>query len=201
LLIFVPLHRFASRFSKSTAAFSAALDFIAAANRSLKEYQGVNTKLMQPDHMKLWAESIGGFIINFGVVEHRAILWVDKISGRKAAIKIRSKTLSDKIKTIQRTIPPSKLSDADKNKAHEIWKELAELAILRNRLAHNPIIEGKKANGEFVLSIMDINRMGGDNVGKVSYLDYQLIARATNRVAGLIVKLDSFTWNPINDNS
>jgi hypothetical protein len=155
----------------------------------------INKDLFAREKMKLWAENIGGFIINFGTVEHRAILWVDKIKGRREAIKIRSKTLSEKIKIIQRTIPLSKLSDKQKSEARMIWEELSTLAILRNRLAHNPIIQGKKADGELVLSIMDINRMGDDDVGKVSLLDQNKIGLATNEVAALISKLNHLFGN------
>ena len=49
-----------------------------------------------PD-MSLWSQSIGGLIINFGLIEFQTLQWIQKLGGDDAAIKARKDTLSWRI--------------------------------------------------------------------------------------------------------
>jgi hypothetical protein len=102
---------------------------------------GMGLTLNAP-YLAEWADRIGRFILNFGSIEllsYQHLLLLEKTHeefllnvGRKFA------------KRVERTnslIPDNpKLSAAEKDLAIERWKEAAELANWRNRIAHNPVL-------------------------------------------------------------
>jgi hypothetical protein len=53
-----------------------------------------------PKDINVWADSIGGFIINFGSTQFLAFKWIEKIRGRKRAINSIGDPFTDNAKRI-----------------------------------------------------------------------------------------------------
>lgn len=135
-----------------------------------------------PD-MPLWSQSIGGLIINFGIIEFQSLRWIQKLAGDVAAGKRRSDKLSRRIKTAIALIPSSPLNAANQAKARDLWTEASKLSSARNRVAHNPICVGRReSTGEAVLSIINLKKMTPIGENALEPLDRAQIASAALRV-------------------
>ncbi len=133
--------------------------------------------------MLLWSQSIGGLIINFGIIEFQSLRWIEKLDGVSAALKARKDKLSLRINAAVALIPSSSLSEIDQRKARNLWTEVNNLSDMRNRIAHNPICVDRRANtGEAVLSIIDLKKMSPTNDNPLETLDYSQIASGALRV-------------------
>ncbi len=94
--------------------------------------------------MLLWSQSIGGLIINFGIIEFQSLRWIEKLDGVPAALKARRDKLSLRINAAVALIPSSSLAEIDQRKARDLWTEVNSLSATRNRIAHNPICVGRE---------------------------------------------------------
>ena len=145
-----------------------------------------------PD-MSLWSQSIGGLIINFGLIEFQTLQWIQKLGGDDAAIKARKDTLSWRITAAVALIEPSSLTSEDQTKARDLWSEARTLSATRNRIAHNPICLGRKADtGAAVFSIIDLKKMAPTSDNPLESLDYSQIAYVALRVRDIARELSAF---------
>src|SRR5205814_2548116 len=103
-------------------------------------------RFIEIPNMVLWSQSIGGLIINFGLIEFQSLRWIQKLGGEAAAMKTRKDKLSWRINTAVSLIGASKLSAADQTRARDLWTEASTLSATRNRIAHNPICVGRRAD-------------------------------------------------------
>ena len=139
--------------------------------------------MVEITNMLLWSQSIGGLIINFGIIEFQSLRWIEKLDGVSAALKARKDKLSLRINAAVALIPSSSLSDIDQRKARDLWTEVNNLSAMRNRIAHNPICVGRRADtGEAVLSIIDLKKMSPTSDNPLETLDYSQIASSALRV-------------------
>ena len=133
--------------------------------------------------MALWSQSIGGLIINFGVIEFQSLRWIEKLAGELAAVGARTHKLSRRIETAIALIPSSPLSTADQAKARDLWMEATKLSSTRNRVAHNPICVGRReSTGEAVLSIIDLKKMTPMGQNALEALDRPQITSVALRI-------------------
>jgi len=140
-------------------------------------------KIVEIPNMLLWSQSIGGLIINFGIIEFQSLRWIEKLDGVSAALKARKDKLSLRINAAVALIPSSSLSEIDQKKARDLWTEVNNLSAMRNRIAHNPICVGRRADtDEAVLSIIDLKKMSPTNDNPLETLDYSQIASSALRV-------------------
>jgi len=70
-------------------------------------------KIVEIPNMLLWSQSIGGLIINFGIIEFQSLRWIEKLGGVPAALNARKHKLSLRINAAVALIPSSSLSDID----------------------------------------------------------------------------------------
>jgi hypothetical protein len=146
----------------------------------------MSNKLVVPPNVRQWAQSIGGLIINFGGTELLTLRWIAKLKGDQFKLKMRKEGLSDKVTIIQKSIPGSQLSEANKAKLLSLLSEVAKNIETRNRIAHNALcFLQKESTGEFVLSPIDTKKMEINSIAKISGLSIFEIANVSNRI-GLI---------------
>jgi hypothetical protein len=115
-----------------------------------------------PEDMAIWAECIGGLMINFGACEYMVLQWLEKFEGKQKALKIikrKGSTLEGNIRVILHHIPSCSLSDDDKRKAAKAWGRIYALKDMRNRLAHNPIAIIKDSKGNRALRVIDMKKI------------------------------------------
>jgi hypothetical protein len=143
-----------------------------------------------PD-MPLWSQSIGGLIINFGIIEFQSLRWIQKLGGETAAVKARTDKLSYRIKAVMALLPSSPLNAAGQAKARDLWMEAGKLASTRNRVAHNPICVGRRqSTSEAVLSIIDVKKMTPMGQSALEPLDRVQIASVALHVRDIGRQLD-----------
>lgn len=142
--------------------------------------------------MSLWSQSIGGFIINFGVAEFLTLRCIELLSGEQEAIRAREKPLSKRINSAKKAIEDSDMSPEQKERALYLWTELASLSKLRNRIAHNPLAVGRHATtGDFTVSVVDLKRMTPNGKNQLEPLVYREIAATAIRVRDIAQELSS----------
>jgi hypothetical protein len=143
----------------------------------------MSVSFIKPPDMGYWSQSIGGLIINFGVIEFLTLRWIQVFDGEPAAIAARKHKLSRRIQSAVTLIAASPLSDADKKRASDLWSEASQLSGTRNRVAHNPMTVGvMKKSGELVLSIIDLQKMTPTGENPLERLDRSQIASIALRV-------------------
>jgi hypothetical protein len=59
----------------------------------------MSVSFIKPPDMGYWSQSIGGLIINFGVVEFLTLRWIQVFDGEPAAIAARKHKLSRRIQS------------------------------------------------------------------------------------------------------
>ena len=142
--------------------------------------------------MSLWSQSIGGFIINFGIAEFLTLRCVEVHSGPQAAVDMRKKPLSERIVAAKKSIAASNLSAEQKTRASDLWSEVATLSKVRNRIAHNPLLAGRHATtGALVFSVVDLQKMVPVGQNPLEPLDYSEIATTALRVRDITRELSS----------
>ena len=142
--------------------------------------------------MSLWSQSIGGFIINFGVAEFLTLRCVEVLSGEQEAINTREKPLSKRISSAKKAVEGSDMSPEHKERALHLWSELASLSKLRNRIAHSPLAVGRHATtGDLIFSVVDLKRMSPNGKNQLDPLAYREIAATAIRVRRIVQELSS----------
>ena len=146
----------------------------------------MSVSFIKPPDMGYWSQSIGGLIINFGIIEFLTLRWIQVLDGEPAAIEARKLKLSRRIQSAVALIPSSPLSDVDKKRASDLWNEVSQLSGTRNRVAHNPMSVGIMANsGEMVLSIIDLKKMTPTGDNPLEKLDRSQIASIALRAGAI----------------
>lgn len=152
---------------------------------------------MSPKHIELntvsvWAECVGGLILNFGTLEFQSVRWIEVLLGCDRVIEMRGKKLSKRIEVARDAFEESNTDDQTKERVAELWDEATELAKTRNRIAHNPMVLGHKVDGgELVWSIIDLQKMKlvGGNV--LEPLDPPAIQGVALRIRAITLELSA----------
>jgi hypothetical protein len=140
--------------------------------------------------MALWSQSIGGFIINFGIAEFLTLRCVEKFAGKQAAIACKKKKLSERINAAKKALASSALTVEEKKRSEILWAEISKLSQTRNRIAHNPLCPGfNKATNQIVWSAIDLKKMVPVGENALEPLDYAEIAGAALRVRDICQEL------------
>ena len=64
--------------------------------------------------MHLWSQSIGGLIINFGILEFQSFRWIQVLGGESAVAKSRNLLLGGRIDTALVLMASSSIPEKDK---------------------------------------------------------------------------------------
>jgi hypothetical protein len=153
----------------------------------------MSMSFIKPPDMGYWSQSIGGLVINFGIIEFLTLRWIQVFDSEAAATKSRKDRISDRIKSARALIPASPLSDADKKTADDLWDEVSKLLVTRNRVAHNPICLGfMPSSGEMVLSIIDLKKMTPTGSNPLERLDFSQIGSIALRARDIGNSLKAF---------
>ena len=146
----------------------------------------------KPDDMSIWAECVGGMILNFGTAEFQTLRWIERLAGADAAIAARRSLFGARIAAAKNLIDSSMIPPEKKTSAHDLWDEIRELSKVRNQIAHNPLILGRDvASGDLAWSVIDLKKVVpvGDN--PLERLDYLDIQRVALRVRDISINLSS----------
>jgi hypothetical protein len=146
----------------------------------------MSNKFFIPTDMGYWSQSIGGLIINFGIIEFLTLRWIEVLGGDQAALDARKSKLANRINSVLALIPNSALSSSDKKQAGDLWDEVLKLTATRNRIAHNPLcIAIDPTNQLAVLSVVDLKIMTPKGQNPLERLDRTKIADIGLRVGAI----------------
>lgn len=94
-------------------------------------------------HLKGWATRIGQLVLNFSSLEFESIQWLVQLNDGEGDIqKWVQKPFAERIRGLLLTAAKRKLNDSWLEEANKSWGEALEIAKLRNRVAHNPLVFG-----------------------------------------------------------
>jgi hypothetical protein len=156
----------------------------------------MSPQLKKAANIDRWAESIGGFIINFGLLQDLTFEWIEQLSesGRfKSRIKLPP--MKEQIDEIIKLVSDSNIPQPDKDAAIKLWEELLPLVEERNRIAHNSLTFAKvPATGNEVLSLHDTKKLypeyGCKIKGKnMTVLQISEIRKSAHRVLEIVIVL------------
>jgi hypothetical protein len=98
---------------------------------------------LNPAPTKPLADAIGGFLVNFGVLEMQADAWLHSLSTDSlAAEELHKLNLSRRLQAVLRFLDVGRLAESISARPRMLWREALMLAELRNQVAHNPIVFG-----------------------------------------------------------
>lgn len=90
---------------------------------------------------RLWAERVGKIILNFSCLEFETYHWLLQMSEQPDRIpEFAAQRFGKRVTKINEYINARGFTQPWKTDALAAWSEAVELARLRNRLAHNPIV-------------------------------------------------------------
>lgn len=98
--------------------------------------------VLNPPYMGDWPHKVGQYMLNFGAIElfsyqHLILLEPTREKFNENLVRL----LGDRIKRILELVKASaKLDAATKGEIKSLWNEARELAVWRNRIAHNPVL-------------------------------------------------------------
>jgi len=152
----------------------------------------MGVKTFEIPNRSLWSQSIGGLIINFGLIEFQSMRWIQALGGNAAALKARRSKLAARIDAVVALIKESALTPSDQERACELWSEARRLSRVRNRIAHNPICIGRSADtDQAVLSIIDLKNMAPQSANPLEPLQYTRIASFALRAGEIGIELSA----------
>jgi hypothetical protein len=94
-------------------------------------------------HAKGWPERVGNLIVNFSAIEMEASIWLIHCSEQfDNFYKFAAMPFAERVKELKRYVDARSANKRWRKEAMRAWNEALELAKLRNRVAHNPIIFG-----------------------------------------------------------
>lgn len=145
---------------------------------------------VEPSGVSVWAECVGGLILNFGMLEFQSVRWIEVLSGIDRVIEMRGRKLSQRIKVARDAFDASDADVAAKAKVAELWDEVADLSKTRNRIAHNPMILGRRVDsGELAWSVIDLQKMRPVGGNVLEPLDPLVIQRVALRARDIALEL------------
>jgi hypothetical protein len=90
-----------------------------------------------------WPENIGKLILNFSAVEFESVHWLVQLSmDVKSIPAFAQEKFTKRIKGLKSYIKHCAPDKAWADAALQVWTEAREIAKIRNRIAHNPLVFG-----------------------------------------------------------
>ena len=142
---------------------------------------------MTPSQQDLFGEIIGGFLVNFGAVEFSSFQWIEKFSTDKIVRDLAiGLPLRKRLELVCTLITRSNLPEDRKKRALELWNDVAKIAIIRNKVAHNPLVTNLKT-GE--MGIIDVKKMHGIGPYEIEPLQAADIASAGKQLRRILEEI------------
>lgn len=141
---------------------------------------------------KWWATRIGQVIMNFSALEFETYKWLSQLSKDPQRIQEWSKMFfCARAKEVIKHIYTCFFPQDWKSKSITTWNEIIDLALKRNRIAHNPLLfgrsDGKECGESDFIGIVDIK-----NPNKVEpFLNKDEISTIVHKIADQAVSLSS----------
>jgi hypothetical protein len=138
-----------------------------------------------------WAQSIGKFILNFGLLEFESHMWLLQLSDEPQLFP--DEWFTQRVARINKLVNRRAFDAAWKDSAERSWERAKTLANTRNQLAHNPLFFGWTDPAEEgtpdLIGILDARSLGDGNSAWKSGISLANIVEKTNEVVTLVEEL------------
>ncbi|MHC4191310.1 MAG: hypothetical protein ACYSUB_16790 [Planctomycetota bacterium] len=163
---------------------------------------------IEPSFIQPWATRIGKLIINFADLEFESYLWLIQMSGQPERIQEFTKlNFASRVKKITEFAEALAFSERWRVDALAGWNDSLELANLRNRIAHNPLLfawtnEAEKGEPDLI-GVVDMKSGIQPKGTEGPLLSKADIAEAINQIGSLVSHLASLRkdWCTLRDKS
>jgi len=161
------------------------------------------------DFTKPWVLRIGQVVLNFAGLEFETYLWLVQLSQNPSSIPEFQKDLfSKRVNRILTYLKTQSHTEDFKARSDTAWKEALALAILRNRVAHNPLTflwadDLKKEGEPDYIGIPDMKKPSDSAAIADRLLSKSEMANTINQISALVHTLASLRkeWCSIRDNN
>lgn len=172
-------------------------------------------------HTKPWIERIGKIVLNFSVLELESILWSVQLSEQEKNIKAFVETpFTPRVTRLMTYVEDRSINPRWRKASLRAWNDSLKLAMVRNHIAHNPIILGwrnptetgepdfvgipnlrvpRSAKKNWTLSKSEADKCTNDIVAVATRLAELRIEWCKIRDQGLAppVRIESARWNKL----
>ncbi len=155
-------------------------------------------------YLGAWPERVGKFILNFSGVEFESYLWLVHLSEKPEMLPTFAKrTFAKRVDEIEELICRRCFSDHWETSALTAWATARNLAKIRNRIAHNPILFGSEHNDPMrepdVIGIPDMKRLDSERAEPL--LSMAELIESSNATTALAKHLEALRteWCEIRD--
>ncbi len=160
-----------------------------------------NSKFTTP-----WAQRVGKLILNFAGLEFESYNWFIQLTEKPELIpKFTLKTFKNRADKIIELANERAFNRQWRYDVAEGWTDAIELAKLRNRLAHNPLVFGwidktEKGEPDFI-GFPDMRSRTPKSVGEPHFISKMDIDGAINQIAKIVPHLNSLLhqWCELRD--
>jgi hypothetical protein len=128
--------------------------------------------VLNPPYVGEWPHKVGQYMLNFGAIElisYQHLILLEPT--RERFNENLDRLLGERIKRLLALLEASaRLTDETKNEIRVLWGEASELAVWRNRIAHNPILPTWKPGSDSehsppdLLGVPDMKQLKVSNV-------------------------------------
>ena len=150
-----------------------------------------------------WAQPIGKFILNFGLLEFESHMWLLQMSDEPQLFP--DMWFIQRVTQIRKLVDQHAFDEVWKASARLLWENAQALAETRNQLAHNPLMfswtDPAEEGPPDLIGILNAKSFGDGNSAWESTIRLTDIAEKGNKVATLVEKLTALreTWCSLRD--
>ena len=133
-------------------------------------------------HVKAWPELVGNLIVNFSTIEMEACIWLIQLSEQFDSFnRFAEIPFAERVKEVKKYAALRATNNNWGRETARSWDRALELAKLRNRVAHNPIVFGwNDPNEKGTPDYIGIPLMRGKKVPKEIFLSSKTIVTGAN---------------------
>lgn len=143
-------------------------------------------------HTKPWIERIGKIVLNFSVLELESIHWLVQLSEESENIKQFVETpFAARVSRLMKHVDNRSINAKWRKASLRAWNDSLKLAIVRNQVAHNPIVFGWHNPAEIDEPdfIFIPNLRGSGSINKEWSLSKTTADKCTNDIVAVVQKL------------
>lgn len=144
-----------------------------------------------PRFVGSWAPAVGKLVLNFGLLEFETHLWLLQMQARPEICP--SLGFAQRVTKITDLVSHKAHSDEWMAAASEAWAKVATLALLRNGLAHSPLMfawsDSSEQGDPGWIAVVDVRKLAAGREEAEAQISLRQIAFATDAAAALVVTL------------
>jgi hypothetical protein len=127
--------------------------------------------LVNSKHLGEWPQKLGLYMLNFAGIELISYQYLNELEPTRASFEENlTRLLGARIDRILELTAAASITETEKAEVRDAWLEAKELAVWRNRIAHNPVLPTWKPDSDSdrdppdLFGIPDMRQIKGSNI-------------------------------------